>query len=239
MPHRLESAEKFAPKLALPRLYLISPGLHGPAYDLVEAARVAFEAGARLLQVREPHLMDGPLLSLVEALVEVARPHQAQLYVNAGKGAGMRIARKLKLGVHLDAAWPVGGVRKELQGLPVGASAHTPMEVARAVAGRADFVLLSPVLEAPAGSPVPAFGLQGLQTLSRKTPLPLFVMGGVEQKDIPELLSAGAHGIAARAQVFCPSLEGQRISDIDLAPPPDLPWIAAAVSRLLEALAGA
>lgn len=190
------------------------------------------------MQVREPQLLDGPLLALVESLLKEAEPYGAQLYVNAGKGAGMRVARKLKLGIHLDAAWPVAGVRKELQGLHVGASAHSPMEVARAVAARADFVMLSPVLEAPPGSPVSAIGLDGLKELSRKTPVPLFVMGGVEAKDVPSVLEAGAYGIAARAHVFCPGLEGQRTIDRELVPPPDPTWIAASVSRLLEALAG-
>ncbi|MFM7205038.1 MAG: thiamine phosphate synthase [Myxococcota bacterium] len=186
----------------LPRFYLISPGLHGQGHELVRAAEVAFEAGARMLQVREPQLLDGPLTELVRALLEVAARYDARLVLNAGKGAGLRVARKLKLPVHLDASWPVSGVRRELQGMLVGASAHTPMEVAQAAAARADFLQLSPLLEARPGAQVPPMGLETLSALSRKVPLPLYVMGGVGPEQVPTVLQAGAYGVAARTTVF-------------------------------------
>lgn len=224
-------------QLHLPRLYLVSPGLHGRGFDLVAAARAAFEAGARSLQIREPHLQDGALLTLVEAVVAEAHPFGAHLFVNAGKGAGMRVARRLKLGVHLDANWPVAGVRRELQGLVVGASAHSPMDVARAVAARADFVLLSPLLEARAGSAFPALGLETLQTLARKTPVPLFVMGGVGVEQVASVIDAGAYGIASRNQVFAPELEGHPSSE-EAPSPLDPEQLALRVQQLLEVLPG-
>lgn len=91
-----------------------------------------------MLQVRERHLKDQPLAELVLALIEVARPYGAMLFVNARGGEGIRVARRLKTGVHLGSAWPVEGVRRELQGLAVGASTHDEGGVARAGAGRVD-----------------------------------------------------------------------------------------------------
>lgn len=93
------------------------PGARGQGYDLVAAARSAFEGGARMLQVRERHLKDQPLAELVLALIEVARPYGAMLFVNAGGGEGIRVVHRLKTGVHLGSAWPVGCVAS-CRGLP-------------------------------------------------------------------------------------------------------------------------
>lgn len=186
----------------LPRFYAISPSLHGQGMDLVEAAEAIFEEGVRMLQVREPQLLDGPLTELLHGLLPLAARYEAQLVLNAGKGAGLRVARRLRLPVHLDASWPVSGVRRELQGMLVGASAHSSMEVAQAVAARADFLQLSPLLEARQGAQVSPLGLETLTVLSRKVQLPLYVMGGVGPEQVSLVLQAGAYGVAARTSLF-------------------------------------
>jgi len=186
---------------SLPRLYLISPGRHAQDFDLIDAARSAFEGGARLLLVREPHLKDKALTELVDALLEVARPHDASLVLNAGKGEGMRVARKLKLAVHLGPAWPVAGVRKELQGLSVSASTRDAESMALAIAGKADFLTLGPVFPAAAASGA-GLGIEGLRALLVDVPVPVFVMGGITPETIPSVLDAGAYGVVAMGYVF-------------------------------------
>ena len=220
-------------QFSLPRLYLVSPGRHGQDFDLVAAARSAFEGGARMLQVRERHLKDQPLADLVAALLEVARPYGARLFVNAGSGEGIRVARRLKTGVHLGSAWPVAGVRKELQGLVVGASTRDADSLARAVAGRADFVTLSPVFVPHTKPDVAPLGIEAFGRIAAGVSIPLFGMGGVTPELVRSVIDAGAYGVAAKTYVFDPAWD-PRAESADGAPDPRSP--AERVRRLLEAL---
>jgi thiamine-phosphate pyrophosphorylase len=222
---------------SLPRLYLISPGRHGQDFDLVEAARLAFEGGARMLQVRERHLKDRPLADLVAALLEVARPYGARLFVNAGNGEGIRVARRLKTGVHLGAAWPVAGVRRELQGLVVGASSHDGEALARAAAGGADFATLSPIFMPPHKPHVTALGAEAFRAAVAGIRIPVYALGGILPETVPAAMAAGAYGVAAVSYVFDPEWDSSRAagtgagaSSVDPRSP------AERVRRLLEAL---
>jgi thiamine-phosphate pyrophosphorylase len=205
------------------RLYLISPGRHGEAYDLLQAAKALFEAGVTLLQVREPHLKDQPLAELVAGLLELARPHGARLFLDAGKGQGMRVARRLKVGVHFPAAWPVVGVKKELQGIPVGATIHQLDALMPAVEAGVELLTVSPLLESSPSSRLQPIGLDAFREAARRSPIPLFAMGGVTLEKIPEVLAAGAWGVATLGQVFEPG-------------PVDVDRLQSRVAALLSAL---
>ncbi len=76
----------------------------------------------------------------------------------------------------------------------IGASCHTVAEVARAVAGRADFALFGPVFEKEGKQS--RHGLELLRRACRER-LPVLALGGVTLENAGQGLRAGAAGIAA------------------------------------------
>ncbi len=91
-----------------------------------------------------------------------------------------------------------------------GVSTHTLGEAQTASAGEADFAVFGPVFDTPAKhaedalpSPPPLLlpsppGLEGLREAAHAlAPFPLLALGGVTRATIPQVIEAGAQGIAA------------------------------------------
>lgn len=102
-------------------------------------------------------------------------------------------------GVHLPANdIPPSEVRKiwsqcNSARVTIGASCHTPAEVARAAQEGADFVVFGPVFEKSGVRPA---GLEALREACREK-IPVLALGGVTLDNAPACMQAGAAGIAA------------------------------------------
>ncbi|MBZ0090821.1 MAG: thiamine phosphate synthase, partial [Sulfuricellaceae bacterium] len=98
-------------------------------------------------------------------------------------------------GVHLSGAQLVNlPARPEADW--VGASCHTPEEMARAVELGVDFVLISPVLPTLTHPDAPALGWEAFARLNEDYPLPVYALGGMTRAKLETAWEHGAHGIA-------------------------------------------
>lgn len=159
------------------------------ARPLLEVLRAAVDAGARTVVVREKDLPTAQRLALAEA----ARPLLDAVggtVILAG-GPGTR--------VHLAAADPLPVPRPGL----VGRSCHDASELDRAEEEGVDYVTCSPVF-ASASKPGygPALGPAGLGALCRRTPVPVYALGGVTARTAGECRAAGAAGVAVMGEVM-------------------------------------
>jgi thiamine-phosphate pyrophosphorylase len=112
------------------------------------------------------------------------------------------VARALELdGVHLGReSVPVREARGFLgEHALLGYSAHDGSEARRAAAEGASYVMLSPIYETESKPGHPARGCIWLRNACAELPIPAFALGGVTAKQVPELLAAGASGVAAVA----------------------------------------
>jgi thiamine-phosphate pyrophosphorylase len=102
-------------------------------------------------------------------------------------------------GVHLPSAGIPPAEARRLLGATglVGVSCHSVPEVARALAGGADFATFGPIFDTPSkrayGSPV---GTDRLAEAARLG-LPLLGLGGVDLSNAAAVVEAGASGLAA------------------------------------------
>jgi thiamine-phosphate pyrophosphorylase len=102
-------------------------------------------------------------------------------------------------GVHLPSAGiPPADARRLLgEGRLVGVSCHSSLDVARALAGGADFATFGPIFDTPSkrahGAPV---GTEKL-TEAARLGLPLLGLGGVDLSNAAAVVDAGASGLAA------------------------------------------
>jgi thiamine-phosphate pyrophosphorylase len=102
------------------------------------------------------------------------------------------IAAKID-GVHLPGnGLPIERVRPLVRLL--GCSTHTVEEAVHAERAGADFVIFGPIFETPGKTPV---GIDALRRVAASARIPVLAIGGITNENTPQVLRAGAAGIAA------------------------------------------
>ena len=179
--------------MKLPLICLITRG-EGRGVELV---REAASSGVDLVQIREPRLEGGALVSFVRAAIDESAHTSCQVLVN--DRFDVAIAANAG-GVHLRgnsfAARRVRTLAPE--GFLIGRSVHDPAEaVAVTEDGGCDYLIFGTVFESrnkPPGHPVA--GLNALREVCRSTALPVIAVGGISIENAAGAVAAGAKGIA-------------------------------------------
>ncbi|MGB0127302.1 MAG: Nudix family hydrolase [Rhodocyclaceae bacterium] len=179
--------------LALPDFYGVTHAAEIGVERQIALARRAFDQGLRLVQVREGGLSAPLRLSLIRALLPLARGHCATLLVN---GDADLVRESGADGLHLSARQLMDAPSRPALPL-VGASCHTAAELAHAARLQLDFVVLGPVQPTASHPGSPAMGWEAFARLIAGYPLPVFAIGGLTRADLERAWSHGAHGIAA------------------------------------------
>ena len=131
--------------LQLPRLYLITDSRRGGREPFLRRLEIALEAGASLIQLREPHLGDDDFQVFARQVCELAHRYGASVLLNAEPEWVRACGAD---GVHLNSRRLRELTRRPLSHeLLVAASCHDEGELKQAAAIHADFAVLSPVLE--------------------------------------------------------------------------------------------
>jgi thiamine-phosphate pyrophosphorylase len=194
------------PKLPKPTLYLITSGEttretnpHSPEFKrLLTLVRAAADAGINLIQLREKSLSARSLYELAARAAEISRGSETRVLVNDRAD----IARAADCsGVHLTTRSLDSSVVRRTFGpdFLIGVSTHCVEEARQAQAGGADFAVFGPVFATPSKLPYgPALGIEELARAARSLPsFPLLAVGGITRENAPQVLNAGARGLAA------------------------------------------
>lgn len=184
-------------------LYLITDRLSlPPGKHLLPQVEAALLGGVRCVQLREKDLAPDDLLPLAVEMRMLTAAFGARLLINGH----LDVARTVEAdGVHLGGdAVDVAEARRRLgPDKLIGVSTHHVEEIARAAGNGADFVTFGPVWftasKAAYGEPV---GLDSLRAACREAPLPVFALGGVTPRKIPDLLEAGCRQAACIGSIL-------------------------------------
>lgn len=176
----------------LPGLMLVTDRGRLGERSLLAAIASAVNGGLEWIQVRERDLTPAKRSRLLGEIRRI--------------GAGLRIvvngdaetARKHGAGLHLAASagepWPAG---RRPPSICYGRSVHDEAEADAACAGGVDYLIAGNVYATSSKRGRPGKGTEWLaRMVARATPVPVLAIGGVTAARIPELLDAGAHGIA-------------------------------------------
>ncbi|CAI9403052.1 thiamine phosphate synthase [Nocardioides sp. T2.26MG-1] len=201
------------------RLHVVTDARTGR--DALGVIARAVAAGAPVVQVRAKDGTDRALYELARRAVEICTPAGTTCIVDDRVDVALAAGAA---GTHVGLEdLPVAAVRRIAgPGHLVGATVRDPERAAALVAEGADYLGVGPAYatETKAGLPAP-LGPAAVGAVARAVGVPVVAIGGVTARQVPELLAAGAHGVAV-------------VSAISEAADP-----AEATRELLRSLAGA
>ena len=162
---------------------------------LKQKVRAAFSARVDYVQVREKDLPARRLALLVEELAASAEKQNSRLLVNERWDVAACCGAD---GIHLPADFVPPSLLRSLAGkaMILGVSCHWEQEVAQAVRDGASYILLGPIFETPSKPGARPLGLEALQEVCRRFPVPIYALGGVTAGNAAECIQAGAAGVA-------------------------------------------
>lgn len=183
----------------LGRLHVLTDARGGRS--ALAAVSAAAAAGAPVVQVRAKDCTDRVLHDFALRVVEVCAPHGTTCLVNDRVDVALAVGAA---GTHLGADdLPVAAVRRVAgPDHVVGGTARDPERARALVTAGADYLGVGPayVTTTKTGLPDP-LGASGVAAVASAVEVPVIAIGGVTAERIPELLTAGAFGVAVVAAV--------------------------------------
>ena len=167
-----------------------------PGRDALAVATAAIEAGAPVVQVRGKELTDRELYDLTCRVLDVCAAHDAMCLVDdrlhVALGAG---AHGAHIGEH---DLPVAVARQVLgPDLILGATARDPETGRDDAAAGATYLGVGPAYATTTKIGLPAaLGPAGVGRVAQAVDIPVIAIAGVTAERVPELLDAGAWGVA-------------------------------------------
>jgi len=179
--------------LALPSEYALTNLAELGEAKFFAALDRALARGVRLVQVREPRLVDDLLAYFARVVVDRVKAAGGRVLLN-GSAESARAAGAD--GVHLTASRLMAVTSRPAGFALCAASCHDERELAKAAALGLDFAVLGPVLPTPTHPAQAGIGWARFATLKTDSPLPVYAIGGLDAGKQAAAWAAGAHGIA-------------------------------------------
>ena len=178
--------------LRLPPRFAISNALQYGDEAFLAELRKALAAGLRLVQLREPGIAPDRLDRLWREARGLCRGWGAALVVNSAHPASYAAACD---GVHLRSADLHACVSRPPFRV-VGASCHDASDLGHARRLDVDYVTLGPVKPTQSHPGAATLGWTAFAALAARSHVPVFALGGLQERDAGDALAAGAHGLA-------------------------------------------
>jgi len=185
------------------RLHVITDTELQDRFTHVELARMAIAGGADTIQFRQKKGSTREMIETTREMKNVCVKAGIIFIVNDRLDVALASDAD---GVHLGQDdFPIPLARKILGANKIfGGSAVTVQDAQKCLAQGADYVGFGPVYptasKADAG---PVTGLGLMKEVIDKVRLPLIAIGGINMENTPEVIRAGAHGIAVISAVCC------------------------------------
>jgi len=191
--------------------------------DYLKMAEEAILGGADMVQLRIKDWMDRKIIEIGEKLREITIKYKVPLVVNDRLDIAVAIGAD---GVHIgqeDMAIPLARrlLRWELAGATIyqgkekkvgqkgkriskrhfvtrfiGVSTHSLKEAVKAERDGADYVSIGPIFQTLSKPDLKPIGLSPIHQVKEKVKIPFFAIGGIDQKNVGEVVRAGAEKVA-------------------------------------------
>lgn len=184
----------------VPRLHLIGPLDVVTPDDFVRVAVRAVRGGCDAVHIRLPGSAGGEVLRTVRQL-KCELPETTALFVNDRLDVAMLAeATGVQLG---EQSFAVGESRSLLDDHTlIGRSVHDAEGAGQAESDGADFLLAGHVYTTPSKEGQSGRGLDWLAEIARAVDTPVIALGGITARRVPDVLVAGAHGVAVGRELL-------------------------------------
>ncbi|GAA1757870.1 thiamine phosphate synthase [Luedemannella helvata] len=176
------------------RLHVLTDARDGR--DALAATGAALAAGAPVAQLRVKGVTDSDLYDLGRRLMALCDEYGATCVVNDRVDIALAIGAH---GTHLgNTDLPIEAVRRVAgPGHLIGGTAREPVLAARLVAEGADYLGIGPAYATSTKDGLPdPLGAGGIGAVARAVDVPVIAIGGITLDRVPDLMAAGAHGVA-------------------------------------------
>lgn len=188
-------------------LYLVTDRSLSQGRATVEIVRAAIAGGVTCVQLREKHCPTREFLHEARRLKKLLAGTSIPLIINDRIDVALAMGAD---GVHLGQNdMPIREARRLVgEAMLIGISTESVDDALRAEAEGADYLGLSPVFATPTKTDTAApLGLEGVRRIRAAVSLPLVAIGGIDQNNAPEIIRAGADGVAVISAIVaaaCP-----------------------------------
>ena len=164
--------------------------------DALEVVSAAVAAGAPVVQVRAKACTDRMLYDFARRVVEICSTAGATCIVNDRVDVALAVGA---MGTHLGAEdLPIAAARRVAgPGHLIGGTARDAERATALVAAGADYLGVGPAYATTTKAGLPAaLGPAGVAAVAGAVDIPVIAIGGITAERVPDLLAAGADGIA-------------------------------------------
>lgn len=193
------NSERCFALLRAARLYVLVDGRESPE-SFVQLVQSLIEAGVAVLQLRDKRLSDRDLMQRARLLRQLTRPSATLFVVNDRPDIAVLSEAD---GVHVGQDELTAADCRRLlgPGRLVGVSTHDLAQARQAVADGADYIGCGPTFPSSTKGFEDYPGLDFLRAVQAEIRLPAFAIGGIDQRNVAQVLAAGFRRIAVSAAV--------------------------------------
>lgn len=163
--------------------------------NLVYVAKEAIAGGADVIQLRDKEANAGELIKLGRTLRNLTRRHRILFIINDRPDIAKAVDAD---GVHLGQDdLPIETARSILgKDKIIGLSTHSVSQAQDAQRSGADYISVGPIFATPTKPEYKAVGVDLIKKIRNKIKIPFVVIGGINESNIDEVLTAGAKRVA-------------------------------------------
>ena len=199
------------------RLHVLTDTELQSRFSHVELAKLAIKGGADILQFRQKIGTTREMIEICREIKRLCEDSDVMFIVN--DRVDVAIASEAD-GVHLGQEdFPIPLARKLLgETAIIGGSAVTLEEAQECLSEGADYIGFGPVYPTTSKNDVgPVTGIEILKEVVNTISIPIIAIGGVTVENTPEVIRAGAQGIAVISAVCCQENPEQATRDLSQA----------------------
>jgi thiamine-phosphate pyrophosphorylase len=176
------------------RLYGIVDLGYVPAEAAPVAAELLIEGGVDVLQLRAKELDKNIIADLAAKIHRLTSQAMVPLIINDYPELLRDVPAE---GAHVGQDDMTVAAAREAAGRPclIGKSTHSLAQAQAAATEGADYIGFGPLFATPTKPGRPAIGLEDIAAVHELVNIPIFCIGGIKQKNLPQVLAAGARRV--------------------------------------------
>ena len=186
---------------AIGRLHVLTDYYFQQRFSPEQLAEMAIAGGADTIQFRQKNGHIRHKLTMASQVAGPCREAKVPLIIDDYIEIVLAISAD---GLHLGQNdFPLAEARNILTpGVILGATATTLEQAKTAWKAGADYIGFGPVYPTTSkANPARVKGISGLQAVCEAVPIPVIAIGGITAEQVPDIMKAGAHGIAVMSAV--------------------------------------